>query len=589
MKAQRIEDRRMMHSVERAADRRITERYTLYAKRYKEGNIMISITSKYIMLTFLTLCAILCLYGDTALAAGAVDAPADANMVSDQTSLEQRLTKKISIEFRKTAIEDVLRIVADQADVDIVKSPKVEGDVTVTLTDVPLEEALNNILSIHGFTYVLSQNMIRVITAAEQVEKPEVLQTKTFEIVYADVTEVVKALDKFKSTKGFVSSIQGTSHIIVTDTETKIRDITLFIEKIDVMTKQILVEVRIYDITSLETFDFGVDWHAGRNTPITEVEGTDTHTRTDTETGPTDTSERTLTVTDTVDTVDPTNTGTVTVDETVTTQEPGTTGYTVTDTDTTTETTAGTWLSDTYGKSKPFIGGQFDKTDGGTLTFGLLDDAVDLQLSLSMLHKQIGAKLLANPRILVLDNETAKINIISEIPYQELQQGGGTQGSFGTTAFKEVGVILEVTPHIAQRDRMVRLKLKPTFSVQTDEVDVGDPSAGVVYPQPVIDKRVAETVLLIKDGVTVVMGGLRKSEVTQDIRKVPLLGDLPLLKELFRSETESTTISEIIVFITPHIIEEPVMTSDEQNVYEATKFKAPQPVFTRAEKKTKKK
>ena len=161
--------------------------------------------------------------------------------------------------------------------------------------------------------------------------------------------------------------------------------------------------------------------------------------------------------------------------------------------------------------------------------------------------------------------------------------------NFGTTAFKEVGVVLEVTPHIAQRDQMVRLKLKPTFSVQTDSVNVGDPSAGRLYPQPVIDKREAETILLIKDGVTVVMGGLRKSEVTQDIRKVPVLGDLPLLKELFRSESESTTISEIIVFITPHIIEEPILTNDEQNVYQATNFKTPEPVYTRAEKKSKKK
>src|SRR3990172_9071860 len=353
IKPQRTEDIRMTNSVERAADRRITERYTLYGKRYKEGSIMISITSKYIMLTFLSLCAILCLNGDMALAAGAADAPADANMVSDQTSLEQRLTKKISIEFRKTAIEDVLRIVADQADVDIVKSPKVEGDVTVTLTDVPLEEALNNILSIHGFTYVLSQNMIRVITAAEQVEKPEVMQTKTFEIVYADVTEVVKALEKFKSTKGFVSSIQGTSHIIVTDTETKIRDITLFIEKIDVMTKQVLVEARIYDITSTNNYDLGIEWELGRNTTYD----------------------------------------------------------------------GGIGDNPTAGSRNPFAISTFlsttRKSDSttGALRFGWLNSGIDLDVLLSAQKENINAKLIANPRILVLDNEKANIKIVSEIPY----------------------------------------------------------------------------------------------------------------------------------------------------------------------------
>ena len=227
---------------------------------------MRNVTNKCMGLKILTICTVLCLSGAAALANSAADAPTDSNPTTGLESLETRLTKTISIEFRKTAIEDVLRIVADQADVDIVKSPKVVGEVTVTLTDVPLEEALNNILSVHGFTYVLSQNMIRVITNEEQIEKPEVLKSQTFEIVYADVEEVVKALEKIKSPKGSVSFIKGTSHVIVTDTENQIREITLFIEKIDVMTKQVLVEARIYDITSTDNYDLGVEWMAGRDT-----------------------------------------------------------------------------------------------------------------------------------------------------------------------------------------------------------------------------------------------------------------------------------------------------------------------------------
>jgi type IV pilus assembly protein PilQ len=464
---------------------------------------------------FLALCAVVCLTGAAALAADGNDVPlADVNVVSDQTSLEQRLTKKISVEFRKTAIEDVLRIMADQANVDIVKSPKVEGEVTVTLTDVPLEEAMNNILSVHGFTYVLSQNMIRVITTAEQVETPEVLQSKTFEIVYADVTEVVKALEKFKTPKGSVSQIKGSSYVIVTDTETKIRDITLFIEKVDQMTQQVLVEARIYDITSTDNIDLGIQWEAGRNT------------------------------------------------------------------------TVGAFPSEpTAGRTDPFISSGFtsssSKTDTvtGGLRLGWLNDSIDVDFLLSAQKENIDAKLLANPRVLVLDNETAKIDIVSEIPYQQLNQGGQTSQSFGTTQFKPVGVTLEVTPHIAQRDGMIRLKLKPTFSVVTSWVDVGD-SASTTYPQPVVDKREADTTLLIKDGTTVVLGGLRK--------KVPLLGDIPIAGNLFRFKGEKTVLSEIVVFITPWIVEEPVMTDDEQQVYDATRFRGPKPVLTEAEKKAEK-
>ncbi|MBN2138921.1 MAG: hypothetical protein JW720_14020 [Sedimentisphaerales bacterium] len=586
-----------------------------------------------------TLCAVVCLAA-TAFADSGVQAALDPDVNGAQKTLEDRLTKTISVEFRKTAIEDVLRIVADQADVDIVKSPKVTGEVTVTLTDVPLEEALNNILSVHGFTYVLSQNMIRVITSEEQAEKPEVLHTQTFEIVYADVEEVVKALDKFKSQKGSVSFIKGTSHIIVTDTETKMREIELFIQKVDRRTLQVLVEARIYDVTSKDSFEVNADWQIGRNTPISTVSGTDTVTKTGNttsstssnrevtavgETGPTTSTTRTLTttgaagpttttvrtVTDTIDTVTPANTGVV--DEIVTTTTSGTAG-TTTDTttakttsgtagttgDTTVTTTttgnstgiassdqvsktiSGTWLNNAYRKSKPFMGGGFDKDEGGVIKFGLLNSAVDLEFTLSLLQKQIGAKLLANPRVLVLDNEKALFKAIREIPYQELQESQAG-GSIGTTAFREVGVELEVTPHVALADNMVRLILKPTFSVEGEDVDVA--GVNVTYTQPSVDRRETETTLLVKSGQTVVLAGLRKKEVSQDIRKVPLLGDMPLIKKLFRYESEEDITSELVVFVTTWIIEEPELTDGERNIYGSTDFGMPKVPLTRIEKR----
>lgn len=489
-------------------------------------------------------------------------------------TLEELLTKNISVQFRNTPIEDVLRIMADQADVDIVKSPKVKGDVTVTLTDVPLEEALNNILTVHGFNYVLSENMIRVITSEEVAEKPEILVTKTFEIVYADVAEVVKALEKFKSAKGSVSSIQGTSHIIVMDTESKVRDITLFIDKIDRMTSQVLVEARIYDITSKDSFEIDVDWTLGRNVPITEIKNTTTEVG---NVGPTSTTTDTRTKTydnlasETIPTADSTSN--------VVTTTSGTEGRTA---DTTTKSTSKSWWTDSdgdpipYRKSKPFFGGGFDKDDGGVLRFGLLNDAVDFQFALSMLRKELGAKLLANPRILVLDNETAIFKAIREIPYQELTESSAG-GSIGTTSFREVGVELEVTPHVAKADNMIRLKLKPVFSVEGEDVTVA--GVGVTYPQPSVDRREVQTTLLVKSGQTVVLAGLRKKEVKEDLRKVPLLGDLPLVYKLFRYRSEEDVTSEMVVFVTTTIVEQPIMTKDmteaEKQAYEVTKIKGP--------------
>jgi type IV pilus assembly protein PilQ len=539
---------------------------------------------KYWVLKFLTLVTIVCIICPAAIAGDANDVN-DANKPpglssptygkdllpeeqepsrsEERVTFEQRMQKKISVEFRNTPIEDVIRIMAEQADVDIIKSPAVTGAVTVTLRNVPLEEALNNILAAHGYSYVVSENMIRVITAAEKIEKPEALQTRTYEIVYADVKEVVKALDKFRSDKGRVSSIEGTSYVIVTDTESKIRDITAFIEKVDRMTPQILIEARIYDITSKESFDIGTEWYIGRNTPITEI----TRTKTSGQTG--------------AQTNDSTTTDSTTTSTTETTSS-------VTSGDDTTETAKDSWRMGPdgktplpYRKSNPFIGGQFNKeAEGGTLSFGVLNDAVDIDLALNILHKQVGAKLLANPRVLVLDNEKATIDIISEIPYMQLTstQLGGTTAS---TSFKEVGVKLEVTPHVAIRDEMVRLHLKPVFSVRGEDMTI----PGYTGSYPVVDRREAETKLLVKNGQTVVLGGLRKKETTQNIRKVPLLGDLPLFGELFRSSSEETDNSELVVFITVWIIKQPVtMSQSEQDAYHVTVFRGPKPSLTEAEK-----
>ncbi|MHC4327785.1 MAG: secretin N-terminal domain-containing protein, partial [Planctomycetota bacterium] len=118
--------------------------------------------------------------------------------------------------------------------------------VTVSLTDVSLAEALQSILDVHGAGYIPGENVIRILSREEMPRVTERLVTETFQIVHVDVAEVVKALEKFKSTDGSVSYIAGTSYVIVTDTESKIRDITTLLYKIDGVTPQVLVEVRIY-------------------------------------------------------------------------------------------------------------------------------------------------------------------------------------------------------------------------------------------------------------------------------------------------------------------------------------------------------
>jgi type IV pilus assembly protein PilQ len=472
----------------------------------------------------------------TAICAAAIADVNDSNVGNKKalSSLEQRMQKKISIDFRDTPIEDVIRIMAEQSDVDIIKSPKVIGNVTATLTDIPLDEALNNILLSHGCGYVTSNNMIRVLPREEMSETSERLVPKIYQINYANVLEVETSLKKFVSPRGSLSANAGTSNIIIIDSESRIKAVDEFVKEIDRITPQIEVEARIYDITSKDRFDLGVEWQGGRNTTYVAATGGLPASGT---------------------------TGIVAIGE---------------------NPLEGAYPS----RTDPFATGAFKGSTGktestvGALRFGWLNPAIDVDILLTAQQENVNAKLLANPRVLVLDNQRASIKIVSQIPYQQITDTS-SGGSIGTTAFREVGVELEVIPHVT-REEMVRLQLRPRFSVQTGSVIVG--TSNNQFSQPVVDEREAITTLLIKNGQTVVLGGLRKKDATQQTNKIPFLGTLPVIGAAFRFEGETTTTSELVVFVTPKIVDKPVLTEINKQQWQITDFNGPLPLPTRAEK-----
>jgi len=442
------------------------------------------------------------------------------------TDLEKRMQKIVQVDANETPIRLVIQQLADQVeDVGFIISPNVTGEVTVSLTDVTLQEALQCILDVHGAAYIAGENVIRILPIEEVPAISERLVTQTFEIIYADVTQVVTALEKFRSQQGSVSSIAGTSHIIVTDTESKVKDIAKLIETIDRVTPQVLVEVRIYDITSKDNLDLGIEWNAGRRTNL-------------------DASSNII-------------------NDDFTISKGGADTYLDSNTDP-------TILSGFEGATSKTA----DSTLG-FLRFGVLNERINIDAQLRAEKENIDAKLLANPRILVLDNETALFDIVTEHPYVEKTIASGTVTE--TVKFKEVGVRLEVTPHIA-KNGMLRLNIAPEFGVVVSQVTVSSSNV------PVVDTRKVNTIALIRDGQTVVLGGLRKKDTTQQVNKVPLLGDLPLLGYLFRFEGEATVITELVVFITPQIVIEPFLSDDEQEAYGTTEFKGPKPAKTKAEK-----
>ncbi len=517
----------------------------------------------------------------------------------------EKLKTRVTLSWVEKPIETVLMDLAEAANIDIIKSPTVTGTVTAKVTDVPLEEALTNILAVHNSTYIATENMVRVIQLPVTAPLKEPQITRVYKITYADPNQVFEALDDFKSGKGEIALIKGTSHIIVSDEEYKVKAMDDLVERIDQMTPQVLIEVRIYDVTTREGFELDPQWHLSNKPYPTGPMPTPDEIKT-IQTSPESSYSKQKRTDMSWDDYrewkkdpiygywywqagypDPCSVGVPAAN----TNPP--TSPIIERTEENWEQKPGrTEIEKTYYNPSPmlfnqrrddFVGGSFDRYTGGSLHISLLDDAIDLNFVLSVLHSQVDARLLANPRILVLDNETADFEIVRETPYREFQQVGRLD-PMSYTAFKNIGVDLRVTPHIA-RDGMLRLHIVPQFSTLVSQVPIVTTDGLVnTLPAPVVDARRVDTKTMIRDGQTIVLGGLRKREISKGVSKVPVLCDMPLIGGLFKSETESKVIKELIVFITATIVTEPTFSKREQELYSETKFEPPKIEKTRIEK-----
>jgi type II secretory pathway component GspD/PulD (secretin) len=163
---------------------------------------------------------------------------------------------------------------------------------------------------------------------------------------------------------------------------------------------------------------------------------------------------------------------------------------------------------------------------------------------LHLVQQKRNVNILADPKMLVVSGKSATINAVEQIPYRELTDtGAGGQGALTSTQFKDVGVKLQVSV-IVTDDNDIFLTVSSEQSVKT-----GDSADGI----PVTDSRKIDTSLLLKDGETVVIGGLRREEKTRQVSQIPLLGDLPLIGFLFKSTTVGKSKSELVVLLSPQL------------------------------------
>jgi len=184
----------------------------------------------------------------------------------------------------------------------------------------------------------------------------------------------------------------------------------------------------------------------------------------------------------------------------------------------------------------------------------------DVQITISALAKAGKTEILSRPSVLARNNQQATISVGQRVPLIS----GVTFDTFGNQRnainYEDVGIILRVTPFISS-DGMVEMVLSPEISSISDSsvnfatgtTNIGSSSASA----PIINRRSADTVTVVPDGQTVVIGGMMQRQAVSTEQKVPLLGDIPLLGALFRHKITSNVKTELMVFITPYIVKDP--------------------------------
>lgn len=184
-------------------------------------------------------------------------------------------------------------------------------------------------------------------------------------------------------------------------------------------------------------------------------------------------------------------------------------------------------------------------TSGGSLFISQMIDQYDFSTVIDALVTENKADLLAQPKIVVENGEEAKIEIVTKLPFNTLTGNAATGDAIYTTSFVDVGVILKVTPRIRKGD-IVNMELEPEVSfVQGERENI-----------PIKASRKTNTHVNVKDGKTLIIGGLLQDRKLKTVQKIPFLGDIPLLGLLFRTTNDVVEKTELMIFVTPNILTE---------------------------------
>ncbi|MEM7400714.1 MAG: type IV pilus secretin PilQ [Pseudomonadota bacterium] len=418
--------------------------------------------------------------------------------------------ERLSLNFQDIEVRSVLQLIADFTNLNMVVSDAVSGNLTLRLKNVPWDQALDIILKTKGLGKRENGNVIYVapseeiaarekleLEAQQQVQELAPLRSEFMQVNYARASELATLLKSSDNTllseRGNVTVDERTNNLLVQDTALKLDEIRRLVERLDVPVKQVLIESRI--VVASDDFSKSLGVRFGVTNRDNRLVGDDDD---DVLSGSLEATTDALNGDDLE-------------------------------------------LADRLNVNLPAAGA----TGSIGLALAKLPLGLLLELELSAAQAESRAEVISTPRVIASNQTTARIEQGTEIPFQSATSSGATD-----VEFKKAVLSLEVTPQITPDDR-VSMKLIVTNDSVGEQVPSG--FGGFI---PSIDTNEVETDVLVDNGQTIVLGGVYQQDKSNSISRVPFFGDLPFVGVLFRNTASENNKSELLVFITPKIINE---------------------------------
>ncbi len=443
---------------------------------------------------------------------------AASTVAVQEPALSAELTSpgNVTVDFKDADIQNVLRIISFKSGVNIVAGKDVTGSVTIRLTDVPWEKALDVVLKTYGYAYDRDGNIIRV-TTLENLRKEE-LSTEVFVLNYAQAADVEKSLLDVLSERGKVRADLRTNTVIVTDMPTIIQNAKKVIDRLDKPTPQVVIEAKVIELSLGDADRLGIRWNLSA-----AIRGSARPT-----TFPFPAAQRTALrkwlpagrnpqTTTTVDSLGVAHDSTVS-DFPVTGSGSSTAQF-------------------------------FPIANKAEFTFGTLDFS-QFQAVLDLIQSRQDTKILSEPHVTTLNNQEAKI-LVGEVLAIPTFERNSTTGRMEITGYKDrdVGIRLSVIPQINDQEEVV-IKIRPQITAL-----LGYDTLTPDIRAPRFSTREAQTQVRVRSGQTIAIGGLIRENVVDTRTKVPILGNIPLFgRALFSHKDKTVQKTDLLFFMTVHVI-----------------------------------